>query len=191
LIDIQARGTIPRTRQTIGTPVRLCLQAQGRPPKDVPEPSADDYKRRHPAEVVAACPPAKGQGETQEEGDDDIVGRVPEILIHCQPAFQIIERIYGVVATGLDGYDGNDADPRYPDDDPLDPVGLGTGGRFVIDACTEFYEQYTTKGGRVSSNQGWIEGWIWGWIEGFARQERPSAISGQHLTSARPLMADD
>ena len=34
--------------------------------------------------------------------------------------------------------------------------------------AAEFYEQYTTKGGGVSSNQGWIEGWIGDWIEGFA-----------------------
>jgi hypothetical protein len=136
-IHVQAHGAVARAGLAVGALFGLCFQAQTRPVHPVSNPTANDHKRRHPADGVAACPSPKDHGKTQEKGKDNVVDHEPgrasavQWQGHGHTTLELEQWVHSAVATSAYDQDDDEGDPGDPDD-PLDPVRLASGGGLVI-----------------------------------------------------------
>ena len=138
-VDVQAHLAIAGARATVGAPLGIGLQAQCGSAHQVADLPAQDHKGGHPADVVAAGPPAKQPGQPQEQDDDDVKDDVPIWLVQRQATIQHVEGVHRPVAPGRNGQCGDDANPRDPDG-PFDPVELAAAGGLAVHGRTELLQ---------------------------------------------------
>ena len=86
-VYVQAHRAVSRASLAVNALVRLCFQAQRRPLEEIADLPPDDHERRHPADVMATCPPTNDNGKSQKDSDDNVVDHEPgrwRLLQHCE-----------------------------------------------------------------------------------------------------------